>query len=230
MASRCAPAAACIAARASPRRRLLRDHRQSRGTRHGGSAAADRCCCRRAVAEVARLPADARWIDRGIVRLRDLSHPEMIFELAHADLTGMHAPLRSLDAAPNNLPSQLTSFLGREEELRQLHTLLREARLVTVTGPGGIGKTRLALHAAASSCIAMSTACGSWICRPSPMPRASRWRWPRCLGCATSTSIPPGRSASILRRARRSSCSIPASTSWPHARRSSRSSWASRRD
>ena len=83
--------------------------------------------------------------DLGVHRLRDLGPAERI----HALGGGTSAPPRSLDATPNNLPAQPTSFVGRGGELAHVGELLATARLVTVTGPGGCGKTRLALHAAA---------------------------------------------------------------------------------
>jgi len=95
------------------------------------------------------LPADLVLRDRGVHRLRDLSHPERVFELRAVDDDREPQPLRSLDVAPHNLPVELTSFVGRRDELAELHRLLSGERLVTATGPGGAGKTRLAAHAAA---------------------------------------------------------------------------------
>ena len=93
----------------------------------------------------AALPAGAPLHDLGIHRLRDLSLPERVFALgAPGD-----QPLRSLDATPNNLPSRATTFVGREAELADLHGRLAQARLLTITGPGGSGKTRLAAQLAA---------------------------------------------------------------------------------
>src|SRR5437763_3894310 len=85
----------------------------------------------------------------GVHRLRDLGRPEHVFGLLHPDLPGDFAPLRSLDAVPNNLPGELTSFVGRRAELGQISELLGSGRLLTLTGAGGCGKTRLALQAAA---------------------------------------------------------------------------------
>jgi predicted ATPase len=82
-------------------------------------------------------------------RLQDLSRPERVFQLCHADLPAAFPALRSLDARPHNLPLQLTRFVGREQELDELRSTLRSARLVTLTGTGGSGKTRLALQVAA---------------------------------------------------------------------------------
>lgn len=95
------------------------------------------------------LPDRAFLADLGVHRLRDLSRPEHVYELRHPDLPGEFPPLRSLDALPHNLPVQLTSFVGRANELAQVRRLLVEQRLVTLAGAGGAGKTRLALQAAA---------------------------------------------------------------------------------
>ena len=88
--------------------------------------------------------------DLGEHRLRNLTHPERIFQLAAAGLPSDFPPLRSLDAFPGNLPVQLTPFVGRERELARVRELLAQTRLLTVTGPGGTGKTRLTLQAAAA--------------------------------------------------------------------------------
>ena len=96
------------------------------------------------------LPDGARVEDLGVRRLRDLSHAERVFELRHQDLPADFPPLRSLDLLPNNLPTQLTSFVGRSDELAALERLLGDQRLVTIAGAGGCGKSRLALQAAAA--------------------------------------------------------------------------------
>ena len=85
--------------------------------------------------------------DLGEHRLRDLLRPEHIFQLG--DLDERFPPLRTLDALSHNLPAQVTAFIGREQELEDLVALIPTAPLVTLTGPGGTGKTRLALQAAA---------------------------------------------------------------------------------
>ena len=88
--------------------------------------------------------------DHGAHRLKDLTQPEHLFSLELPDLAHEFPPLRSLSTHPNNLPAQATPFVGRSRELAELHALLDEgARLVTLTGIGGTGKTRLALQAAA---------------------------------------------------------------------------------
>jgi predicted ATPase len=84
-------------------------------------------------------------------RLRDLGRPEHVFVLVHPEFDDEVGALRSLDAFPNNLPDQLTSFVGRSQELAQLREALTETRLLTLTGAGGVGKTRLALQLAADA-------------------------------------------------------------------------------
>jgi len=95
------------------------------------------------------LPDGAALLPLGIHRLRDLRQPERVFQLAHPLLPGEFPTLRSLDALPNNLPVQLTSFIGREAELAELGSLVGAHRLVTLVGEGGAGKTRLAAQVAA---------------------------------------------------------------------------------
>jgi predicted ATPase len=89
----------------------------------------------------------------GAHRLKDLQQPQQVYQLVLADLPADFPPLKTLDAHPHNLPIQPTPLLGREDQLAALAALLRRAdvRLVTVTGAGGIGKTRLALQAAAEA-------------------------------------------------------------------------------
>ena len=96
-----------------------------------------------------RLPEGASLEDLGLHRLRDLTIPERVFQLAHADLPAAFPPLASLDAFRHNLPIQVTSFVGRTAELATVMALVREHRLVTLTGSGGAGKTRLALQVGA---------------------------------------------------------------------------------
>ncbi|MBI4278278.1 MAG: tetratricopeptide repeat protein [Armatimonadetes bacterium] len=82
-------------------------------------------------------------------RLKDLLRPERIFQLVHPGLPADFPPLRSLDVLPNNLPIQLTTFVGRERDMEEVKRLLAGTRLLTLTGTGGCGKTRLALQVAA---------------------------------------------------------------------------------
>lgn len=88
--------------------------------------------------------------DLGTHRLRDLSRPEHVWQLCHPDLPDAFPPLRSLDAVANNLPVQLTSFVGREAEIEAVRDLVSRERVVTLTGAGGSGKTRLAQQVATS--------------------------------------------------------------------------------
>jgi len=117
-----------------------------RAVAHGGQIV-----CSRASAELAAddLPGEVMLVDLGVHRLRDLGRPEAVFQVCHPGLPETFPPLRSLDASPNNLPVQLTSFIGRARELGQLKRLLAEHRLVTLTGAGGAGKTRLAAQVSA---------------------------------------------------------------------------------
>jgi predicted ATPase/DNA-binding CsgD family transcriptional regulator len=95
------------------------------------------------------LPEGALLHDLGIHRLRDLSHADRVSELRTTGFDRDFPPLRSLDAVTHNLPIQLTSFVGRAGELAAVERLIRSERLVTLTGAGGAGKTRLAAQAAA---------------------------------------------------------------------------------
>jgi predicted ATPase/class 3 adenylate cyclase len=88
-------------------------------------------------------------IDLGLVRLRDLSEPERVHQLVQPGLRAQFPALRSLASTPNNLAQQLNSFIGRERELTELQALLAHQRLVTLTGLGGLGKTRLSMQLAA---------------------------------------------------------------------------------
>lgn len=98
-----------------------------------------------------RLPPGVKLRDLGSVRLRDLARPERIYQIVHPALREHFPALRTLEAIPNNLPQQVTSFIGRSRELGETRDLLRHARLVTVVGTGGLGKTRLSLQAAADT-------------------------------------------------------------------------------
>jgi predicted ATPase/class 3 adenylate cyclase/DNA-binding XRE family transcriptional regulator len=95
-----------------------------------------------------QLPQDVSLRELGKYRLKDLNEPEHLYQLVIADLPSDFPPLKSLEITPNNLPLQLTSFIGREHEIDEIKGLLRSARLVTLTGAGGTGKTRLAMEAA----------------------------------------------------------------------------------
>jgi predicted ATPase/class 3 adenylate cyclase len=95
------------------------------------------------------LPAGLTLQDLGEHRLKDLRQPKHLYQLVIEDLPSEFPPLKSLKVSvPNNLPIQLTSFVGREKEIREVRQSLSKHRLVTLTGPGGSGKTRLSLQVA----------------------------------------------------------------------------------
>ena len=115
---------------------------------HGGQVVLSQ-----ATAEVVRdhLPPGVSLRDMGTHRLKDLSRPEVVFQLDIDGLSAEFPPLRSLDnpALLNNLPEFVSSFVGREHELAHMRALVSDNRLVTLTGAGGAGKTRLAVQVAA---------------------------------------------------------------------------------
>lgn len=95
------------------------------------------------------LPKDTSLRDLGAHRLKGFERAEHIFQVVAQDLPADFPPLDSPSAIPNNLPAQLTSFIGRAREIHEVEQLLSKERLVTLSGPGGSGKTRLALQVAA---------------------------------------------------------------------------------
>ena len=123
-------------------------HRAARiaGAAHGGQILLSDST--RALAEHA-LPEGVSLRDLGQHRLKDIALPERLHELVIEGLSTDFPAPRTLDARPNNLPVQLTSFVGREEEIAEVRRLLDGSRLLTLTGPGGSGKSRLALQVAA---------------------------------------------------------------------------------
>jgi len=108
------------------------------------------------------LPAGAALTDLGEHRLRDLARPERVYQVDAAGLPDDFPPLRSIDAFPSNLPLQLSSFVGREREITNIAKELHEARLVTLTGVGGVGKTRLSIQVAAE--VLPHYPDGVWLC------------------------------------------------------------------
>ena len=96
-----------------------------------------------------KLPAATSLQDLGTHRLKDLERPERVYQLDVPDARTAFPPLRSLDVIPNNLPLELTAFVSREDEVAEIVALVRAHHLVTLTGAGGIGKTRTSLQAAA---------------------------------------------------------------------------------
>lgn len=128
-----------------------------RGIAHGGQTLLS-AAARDLVGD--RLPNGVTLRDLGTHRLKDLGEPERVWQLCHPDLPGAFPRLRSADTLASNLPAQLTSFVGREEDLRAVLAALAESRLVTLIGAGGAGKTRLAAHAVAN--LAERHADGAW--------------------------------------------------------------------
>jgi len=117
------------------------------------------------LAEQLRLDVSMR--DLGEHRLKDLDQPRRIFQLVISKLPDEFPPLRTLDALPHNLPIQLTSFVGREREIAEIKRVLSTTRLLTLTGAGGAGKTRLALQVAAD--LIDSHANGVWFIELAPL-------------------------------------------------------------
>ncbi len=113
---------------------------------HGGQILLSRATCDLVEND---LPPGVRLRDLGEHRLKDLARPHHLFQVVVPGLPAEFPPLRSLEALPNNLPRQLTSFIGREREMAELKHILSSASLVTLTGTGGAGKTRLAVQVAA---------------------------------------------------------------------------------
>ncbi len=95
------------------------------------------------------LPQGMSLRDLGVHRLKDLAQPQHLFQVVAPDLPSDFQPLKTLDTLPNNLPRQLTSFVGREREMAEVKQLLTTTCLLTLTGAGGSGKTRLSLQVAA---------------------------------------------------------------------------------
>lgn len=100
-------------------------------------------------------------------RLKDLTRSEHVFQVSHPDLPSEFPSLRSLDVHSHNLPIQVTSFIGREKELEKVRELLGRTRLLTLTGVGGTGKTRLALQATGETLASYSD--GAWLVELAPV-------------------------------------------------------------
>jgi predicted ATPase len=120
------------------------------------------------------LADDASLRDLGLHRLKDLGRPEQVFQLEAPFLADQFPPISSLDnpELPNNLPSLLSAFVGRDAELAQVREMLRASRLVTLTGAGGSGKTRLALQAAAELLDGFPD--GVWLAELAPLTDGSQ--------------------------------------------------------
>ena len=113
------------------------------------------------------LPPQVQLMDMGECTLKDILHPEQLYQLAVTDLPSKFPPLKTLDFFKHNLPTQLTSFIGREKEIDEIRKLIAEHRLITLTGSGGAGKTRLALQVAANLLTVFSG--GIWFVELAPL-------------------------------------------------------------
>lgn len=119
--------------------------------------------------EVARehLPAGVSLLDLGEHHLKDLIRPEHIYQLVMPGLLAEFPPLKTLNITPNNLPLQLTSFIGRVKEIEAIRKLVAENRMVTLTGSGGTGKTRLSIEVGTR--LLPSFAHGIWLVELAPL-------------------------------------------------------------
>jgi predicted ATPase/class 3 adenylate cyclase len=155
---------------------------------HGGQIV-----CSQATADLLRdePTGSVGLVDLGEHRLRDLGRPERLFQVTRSNLASEFPPLRSLDSLPGNLPRQVTTFVGREQETETLGVLVCEGSLVTLTGVGGVGKTRLAVQVAAE--VTAEFPDGAWVCELAPVAdRGAVWET-----LAASLGVPrsPGRGA-----------------------------------
>ena len=133
------------------------------------------------------LPSQVSLRDLGEHRLKDLSRPEYVYQLIAPDLTSEFPALRSLGSMANNLPLQMTSFLGRENETTEITDLLGTNRLVTLVGSGGIGKTRTSLQVAAN--LLDGSGSGVWFIELAPL--VSGDYIPAAIAQALGLSLPP---------------------------------------
>jgi len=133
-------------------------------TAHGGQVLVTRATEQLLVDD---LPKGTALWDLGLHGLKDLTRPEHVFQLVDLDHPEHFPPIRSLQHQLTNLPAQLTPFIGRDDELKQLRDMHHRARLLTLTGPGGAGKTRLALQLASD--LIGEHADGVWLVELDPL-------------------------------------------------------------
>jgi predicted ATPase/class 3 adenylate cyclase len=126
---------------------------------HGGQVV-----CSQATEEllVDAMSEDVTTRDLGVHRLRDLASPVHVWQVVHLELESEFPPLNSLDAFGGNLPVQVTSFVGRDSDVSAIVKALDGSRVVTLTGTGGVGKTRLAIQVAAE--VVHRFTDGAWLC------------------------------------------------------------------
>src|SRR5262249_19251416 len=110
----------------------------------------------------------AGLVDLGEHQLRYVARPERVFQISHTELRRDFPDLVATGSVQGNLPAQITSFVGREDDLARVEELLETAPLVTLIGVGGVGKTRLALQVAAH--LAEQFSDGAWFCDLAPVP------------------------------------------------------------
>jgi predicted ATPase/class 3 adenylate cyclase len=135
------------------------------------------------------LPEGVSLRDLGEHRLKDLTRPQRLFDVIVADLSVDFPPVKSLNVLPNNLPTQLTSFIGRDRQIAEIKALLSQARLLTLTGPGGAGKTRLALQVAADVLEGFKD--GVWLVELAPLSNPDLI--PQAIASAVNVREQPGR-------------------------------------
>ena len=114
-----------------------------------------------------QLPENSLFIDMGEHHLKSILRSERLYQLNTPDLPSTFPPLKTLEYSPHNLPEQLTSFIGREKEIKEVKELLDSARLVTLTGSGGTGKTRLSQEVGAQ--LLNNFPHGVWIVELAPL-------------------------------------------------------------
>jgi predicted ATPase/class 3 adenylate cyclase len=136
------------------------------------------------------LPDGATVSELGEHQLRDVGRPEVVFQICHPGLRSEFPPLRSLERVPGQLPVSLTSFVGRDRELASTLDALGHARVVTLIGVGGVGKTRLALQAAADALDGYSD--GAWFCELAPV--GDRTAVAEAVGACLEVRQQPGES------------------------------------
>jgi len=136
--------------------------------------------------------APVELLDLGDHRLRDLGEPERIFQVVHPDLRQAFPALRSVENFPTNLPLQTTSFVGREDDMAEVIAAFDHSRLVTLTGVGGVGKTRLAIQVGAE--LLPQYPDGAWLCELGPLGDAEAV--PDVVAAAVTVRQRPGMSMS----------------------------------